>query len=210
VLIATTGCTSKPASSWHAPTAVLKPADMVERLTVWIKRRVEVHLPLSDAELVAHWPPVKAGFRQRSVSGPQSLGLAASTPPLSRQPRTIWSLRLRSCWRLAVLRQGQSCRSSRRSSLPSHRAPLSRQPGRHKQPGYMAERRLVPCCRACKSHCATQPGGATVAGWLPHLRAMAMDRRAMAHVLMTHFAALSVAAATSPVAQDAVLQAVAP
>jgi hypothetical protein len=36
----------------------------VERLIVWIKRTVEVHLPLTDTELVAHWPTVKACFRQ--------------------------------------------------------------------------------------------------------------------------------------------------
>jgi hypothetical protein len=47
---------------WHAPTAVLDPAEMVEeRLIVWIKRTVEVHLPLTDTDLVAHWPTVKAG-----------------------------------------------------------------------------------------------------------------------------------------------------
>jgi hypothetical protein len=47
-----------------APTAVQEPADLVEHLTVLIKRTAEVHLPLTDAELVAHWPTIKAGFRQ--------------------------------------------------------------------------------------------------------------------------------------------------
>jgi hypothetical protein len=37
--------------SWQARTAVLAPADLVERLTIWIKRMVEGHLPLADAEL---------------------------------------------------------------------------------------------------------------------------------------------------------------
>jgi hypothetical protein len=36
----------------------------VDRLTIWIKRMVEVHLSLTDGELLAHWPTVKAGFRQ--------------------------------------------------------------------------------------------------------------------------------------------------
>jgi exonuclease III len=67
---------------WRAPTAVLEPADLVERLTVWIKRTVEVHLPLTDAELVAHWPTVKAGFRQEicyvGIPGPNTEG----SPPV--------------------------------------------------------------------------------------------------------------------------------
>jgi hypothetical protein len=48
----------------RSPTAVMELADSVERLTVWIKRTAGVHLPLMDAELVAHWPTIKAGFRQ--------------------------------------------------------------------------------------------------------------------------------------------------
>jgi hypothetical protein len=40
----------------RAPTAVLEPADLMERLTVWIKRTVEVHLPLTDEELVSIGP----------------------------------------------------------------------------------------------------------------------------------------------------------
>jgi hypothetical protein len=39
---------------------------MVERLTVCVKHTVEVHLPRMDAELVAHWPTVKAGFWQET------------------------------------------------------------------------------------------------------------------------------------------------
>jgi hypothetical protein len=44
---------------------------LVERLTGWIKHTVEVHLPLSDEELVVHWPTVKAGFRQEICSLPE-------------------------------------------------------------------------------------------------------------------------------------------
>jgi hypothetical protein len=133
---------------WRAPTAVLEPADLVERLTVWIKRMVEVHLPLSDAELVAHWPTIKAGFQQEICFLARTLRARRQYSPSEQAAKDDLESALAALLETGSVEARAELLVQPAILLPPHRAHPSRQPTRHEQPGYAPERRLVPCCRA--------------------------------------------------------------
>jgi hypothetical protein len=191
----------------RAPTAVLEPADLVEHLIVWIKRTVEVHLPLTDAELVAHWPSVKAGFRQYCKS--QEICFLARTLRACRQyspseqaakddleSAFAAQLETGSAEARVKLQEQQANIAAATQSTSLASAHLARAAWLHS--------RGTPSPFLLRLLKLTAQHSATVAGWFPHFGAWSM-----AHVLTSDFAAASATAATCPAAQAAVLQAMA-
>jgi hypothetical protein len=103
-----------------------------------------------------------------------------------------------------VLRQGQSCWFSRKFAAATQSASVtSAHQARaawlrtRETPSPLLSRLLKPTARHSLAVLRSPDG------------ALPSEPGAVAHILMSHFAAVSTAAATSPVAQDAVLQAIA-
>jgi hypothetical protein len=97
----------------------------VERLTVWIKRTVEVHLPLTDAELVAHWPTIKAGFRQEICFLARTLRARRQYSPSAQVAKVDLESALAALLETGSAEARAELLVQQANSLPPHRAPLS-------------------------------------------------------------------------------------
>jgi hypothetical protein len=100
---------------------------------------------------VAHWPTVKAGFRQEICFLARTLRARRQYSPSKQAAKDDLESVLAALFETGsaearaelLVQQASFAAATQRTLLPP-----SRQPTRHEQPGYTAERRLVPCCRA--------------------------------------------------------------
>jgi exonuclease III len=190
---------------WRAPTAVLEPADLVERLTVWIKRTVEVHLPLADAELVAHWPTIKAGFRQEICFLARTLRARRQYSPSEQAAKDDLESALAALLETGsaearaelLVQQANFAAATQSTSIASAHQARAAWLHTRETPSPLLSRLLKPTAQHSLAVLRSPDGSIT------------SEPGAMAHILTSHFAAVSTAAATSPAAQAAVLQAIA-
>jgi hypothetical protein len=177
----------------------------VERLTVWIKHTGEVHLPLTDAELVAHWPTIKAGFQQEICFLARALRARRQYSPSEQAAKDDLESALAALLEtgsaearaeLLVLQANFAAATQSTSVASAH---LARAAWLHSRetPSPLLSRLLKFTAQHSLAVLQSPDGSLT------------LEPGAMSHVLTSHFAAVSAAAATSPAAEAAVLQAMA-